>query len=46
MMPNEAQQPTIEPVQPQSLVALLATLAPLEEDFPPIPDLAPDPVEI
>jgi antitoxin VapB len=36
----------IEPAPPQSLLALLDTLAPLEEDFPPIPDLAPDPVEL
>ena len=36
----------IEPAPPQSLLALLDTLAPLEEDFPPILDLAPDPVEL
>jgi len=36
----------IEPAPPQSLLALLDTLAPLEEDFPPIPDLAPDSVEL
>lgn len=36
----------IEPTPPKSLLALLATLAPLKEDFPPIPDPAPDPVEI
>jgi len=36
----------IEPAPPQSLLALLDTLAPLEEDFPPIPDLAPDPVKL
>jgi antitoxin VapB len=35
----------VEPAPPKSL-ALLATLAPLEEDFPPIPDPAPDPVEL
>jgi len=36
----------IEPAPPQSLLALLDTLAALEEDFPPILDLAPDPVEL
>ena len=36
----------IEPAPPQSLLALLDTLASLEEDFPPIPDLAPDPVDL
>jgi hypothetical protein len=25
---------------------VLATLAPLHEDFPPIPDLPPDPVDL
>ena len=34
----------IEPVAPKSLLALLATLAPLDEEFPPIPDAAPDTV--
>jgi antitoxin VapB len=36
---------TIEPAPPKSLLAVLATLLPLEEDFPPIPELALDPVE-
>jgi len=36
----------IEPAPPQSLLALLSTLASLEEDFPPILDLPPDPVEL
>ena len=36
----------IEPAPPQSLLAVLATLAPLDEDFPPIPELALDPVEL
>jgi hypothetical protein len=30
----------------KSLLALLATLQPLEETFPPIPDPPPGPVEI
>ena len=36
----------IEPAPLKSLLALLATLAPLDEEFPPIPDPAPDPAEL
>ena len=43
---KEGERLIIEPTPPKSLLALLATLAPLEEDFPPIPDLGPDPVEL
>ena len=43
---KEGERLIIEPAPPQSLLALLVTLAPLEEDFPPIPDAAPDPVEL
>jgi antitoxin VapB len=35
----------IEPAPPRSLLALLATLRPIEEDFPPIRELPPEPVE-
>ena len=35
----------IEPVPPKSLLALLATLEPLAEDFLPIADPAPEPFE-
>jgi antitoxin VapB len=38
---KEGEKLIIEPSPPKSLVALLATLAPLEEDFPPIADLPP-----
>ncbi len=41
---KEGERLIIEPTPPKSLLALLATLAPLEEDFPPITDLPPDPV--
>jgi antitoxin VapB len=34
----------IEPAPPASLLALLATLQPIEEDFGPIPDGPPEPV--
>ena len=36
----------IDPAPPKSLLALLATLAPLNEDFPPIPDPRPEPVKL
>jgi antitoxin VapB len=36
----------IEPIPLKSLLALLTTLSHLDEDFPPIPDLLPDPVEL
>jgi antitoxin VapB len=36
----------IEPASPKSLLALLATLGPIAEDFPPIPDPPPEPVDL
>lgn len=35
-----------KPAQRKSLLAVLATLRPLDEEFPPIPDLPIDPVEL
>jgi antitoxin VapB len=35
----------IKATPPKSLLAVLATLEPLDEDFPPIPELNLDPVE-
>jgi antitoxin VapB len=35
---KEGERLIIEPAAPKSLLALLATLAPLDEDFPPISD--------
>lgn len=46
IMRKEGDRLIIEPVQQKSLLALLATLGPLEEDFPPIADLPVDPVEL
>ena len=43
---KEGERLIIEPTSPKSLLALLATLEPIEEDFPPIPDLTPEPVEL
>jgi len=46
IMRKEGNRLIIEPVPRKSLLALLATLAPLEEDFPSISDLPPDPVNL
>jgi antitoxin VapB len=46
IMRKERERLIIEPTPPKSLLALLATLAPLDEDFPPIPDPVPNPVEL
>jgi len=46
IMRKEGDQLIIEPTPTTSLLALLATLKPLEEDFPPIADLPPDPVNL
>jgi antitoxin VapB len=46
IMRKEGERLIIEPAPPRSLLGLLATLAPLDEDFPPIADLAPEPVEL
>jgi antitoxin VapB len=36
----------IEPAPPRSLLAVLATLAPIDEDFPMIEDRPPRPVDL
>jgi len=36
----------LTPLPPQSLLALLATLEPIEEAFPEIEDPAPEPVDL
>ncbi|HEX4111998.1 MAG TPA: AbrB/MazE/SpoVT family DNA-binding domain-containing protein [Stellaceae bacterium] len=46
IMRKEGDRLIIEPAKPKSLLALLATWEPLDEDFPPIEDLPPDPVDI
>ena len=42
---KEGERLIIEPASPKSLLALLATLAPLDEDFPQMFDPPPEPVE-
>ena len=46
IMRKEGDRLIIEPARPRSLLALLATLEPLDEDFAAIPDLAVDPVDL
>lgn len=46
IMRKEGDRLIIEPIPPKSLLAVLATLSPLDEDVPPIPDLAFDPVDL
>jgi antitoxin VapB len=43
---KEGDRLIIEPAPPKSLLAVLATLVQLEEDFPRISDLPPDPVDL
>jgi antitoxin VapB len=42
IMRKEGERLIIEPAAPKSLMALLDTLAPIDEDFPPISDPLPD----
>ena len=46
IMRKEGERLIIEPCPPQSLLALLAILVPLDEDFPLIPDPHPEFVEL
>jgi antitoxin VapB len=46
IMRKDGDKLIIEAVPPKSLLALLATLAALDEDFPAIVDAIPDKVEI
>ena len=46
IMRKDGDRLIIEPARPKSLLALLATFTPLDEEFPDIPDLPPDPVDL
>lgn len=46
IMRKEGARLVIEPAAPQSLLALLATLEPIDEDFPEIEELPLEPVEL
>ena len=43
---KEGDKLIVEPVTPKSLLDVLASLAPLDEDFPKIRDAAPRPVKL
>ena len=46
IMRKEGDRLILEPTQPNSLLAVLASLEPLDEEFPPIPELDLDPVDL
>ncbi len=46
VMRKDGERLIIEAVPPKSLLAVLATLTPLDEDFPAMPELPLDPVEL
>ena len=46
IMRKDGERLVIEPIPPGSLLALLATLQPIEEDFAPMPELPTEPVEL
>ena len=46
IMRKEGDRLIIEPAQPTSLLAVLSTLVPLDEEFPPISQLDLDPLEL
>jgi antitoxin VapB len=46
IMRKEGRRLIIEPARRKSLLAFLKTLKPLDEDFPPIADLPPEPFDL
>jgi len=46
IMRKEGVRLIIEPAPPKSLLVLLATLGPIDDEFPPITDPLPEPVEL
>ncbi len=46
VMRKEGDRLIIEPAPPKSLLAILATLSPLDEEFPPIDDPLPEPFDL
>jgi antitoxin VapB len=46
IMHKEGDRLIVQAVPPTSLLAVLATLKPIKEHFPPIPELDLDPVEL
>jgi antitoxin VapB len=46
VMRKEGERLILEAAPPASLLSLLKTLAPIDEDFAPMPDPAPDAVDL
>ncbi len=46
IMRKQGQKLIIEPAPPKSLLAVLATLPTLDEEFPPIRDLPAEPIDL
>ena len=46
IMRKDGDRLILEPAPPKSLLAVLATLATLKEEFPPIVDAPPEPVDL
>jgi antitoxin VapB len=46
LLRREGDHLVIEPLEPRSLLALLSGLAPIDEAFPEIEDLPPEPVDL
>ena len=46
IMHKDGDRLIIEPAKPRSLLALLATLEPIEEKFADVPDLPIDPIDL
>jgi len=46
IMRKEGQRLILEPAAPNSLVALLATLSPIDDDFAPIAELAMNDIDV
>ena len=46
LLRKEGDRLIIEPAPPRSLLALLATLEPIDEAFPPIPELPTDSADL
>ena len=45
VMRKDGDRLIIEPAEPRSLLAVLATLEPIDDEFPPVPELPLDSVE-
>lgn len=46
IMRQDGDKLIIEPAPPKSLLALLATLSPIDDEFPALDDLPPEPVAL